>query len=222
MKPQYHVDALRDLVAATIAASPYELDGFSWCALPQPEMAAKIGCSVETVRRIIRKPPFVRRRRKNITLVREGVPGPVTNYDRAQIMSSIWRKVTGKRTTIHEFHCLLGLAGEWPEGLQITLFKIVLWDWPFFMSAVKHHIDMELSVSSLEGKEPTLKKRFFAFPSITVMRRFAFLALEIAVDHSEQVDTMLAEMNAVEHGKPVPTWCKAHNPEAWKYLSGLS
>ena len=121
-----HLDGLVALIATEIAASSVELDGFEWCGLPQPVIAAELGFSVETLRRRIAKPPFGKKRRKNVTLLRVGEPGPQTNYDRAQIMSTIWRKKTGKATTLHQFYCLLGLAGEWPDGKQVDLFNRVL------------------------------------------------------------------------------------------------
>lgn len=89
------LDALRKLVAGEIAANPYLLYGFDWCAMPQPMMAAKLGFSVETLRRLISKPPFVRVYReidgKKRVLVREGVPPPITPKHIANTMSKVWR-----------------------------------------------------------------------------------------------------------------------------------
>lgn len=209
---------LTDLIAAEIAANPVELDGFQWCGLPQSVITAKLGFSVETLRRLIGKPPIVRKRRKGVTLLRVGKPGPKTNYDRAQIMSAIWRKLTGKQTTLHQFKCLLGLAGEWPEDHAVTLFKLPLWNFAFFSGAIKQHMDEANSIATADGKPLPYVKRFYEFPTIPYIRRFAFIVEQCVVDYPEEVETMLAEMNAAEAGKPVPTWCKAINPEAWKTL----
>lgn len=81
-----HLDTLAALIAAEIASAPVELDGCQWCALSQSAIVSKLGFSVETLRRLIQKPPIVRKRAKGVTLLRVGEPGPVTGQDIAKAM----------------------------------------------------------------------------------------------------------------------------------------
>ncbi|RWC59481.1 hypothetical protein [Mesorhizobium sp.] len=102
-KTSSKIEDLQDLIEGSIASEPYELDGFKWCKKSHPDRCAALGISDSTLRRIIRKPPFVSKCRVidgiKTTLLRVGVPGPKTPYDLAQIMSAIWRKRLKARKT---------------------------------------------------------------------------------------------------------------------------
>jgi hypothetical protein len=187
-------DALLILIAKCIEEAPIELDGFRWCGMPQSEMATALQCSVETLRRLISKPPIVRKRRMGMTLLRVGEPGPQTHYDLAQIMSAIFRKKTGRRTNVDQFNCLLGLAGEWPDGLQVELFKIAMTRWPEFMAGV----NVEAQII-----------RRYEFPSISVIRRFHHIAVQMMTGDYQ------------ESGKEPPPALKALNPGMWPKSLGL-
>lgn len=236
-----HGDSLQALIAKEIATEPIELEGQLWCCLPQPVMASKLGISVETLRRLISKPPIVRLTKKvsgkNVTLLRVGVPGPTTADDLAKEMSRVWngyRKahrakweeerqalttsvetdpwtnvINQKRvkrldkllalprhTTQHEYGCMIGLTEVWPAGQQVELFKFVLKRWPAFMSGVKY-----TSVVEAETDEQVFN-RHLEFPSISVIRRYAHVAIEMTT------------MEAQETGK-VPVWLKALTPGIW-------
>lgn len=175
------IEALRKLVAAAIDVNPYEHEGFQWCALPQPVVAGELGISVETLRRIISKPPFVRERThkdgKPITLIREGIPGPMTARHIANTMSRVWRKKYDRALSKAEFGCMIGLAENWPEGHQLKIFWLVISDegWAEFMAGVW------IEIVKLDGV-----KRFYKFPSLSVMRRFHTVAVELYQMHAQQ------------------------------------
>lgn len=170
------VESLRALVAAEIAANPFEHEGFQWAARPQEWWTEQLGFSVSTLNRLIRKPPFVRQTKqiagKNTTLLREGKPGQKTPRHIANIMSRMWRKRYDRPVTRSEYGCMNGLAEEWPDGHQVEIFKLVISNegWPEFMAGV--HIQVDLLGHN--GK-----KRFYKFPTLTVMRRFHAVALEL-------------------------------------------
>lgn len=168
------LEALRSLITESIRANPVELDGFQWAAHPQEELCRKLGISVSTLYRRVKAPPFVSKRRlidgKMTALIREGLPGPQTHYDLAQIMSAIWRKKFGKANTKKEFGCLKGLAEVWPEGQQVQIFKTVLNDWSAFMAGAK----IEMQLLGDEGRP-----LYYEFPSLTVLRRFPEVAVEL-------------------------------------------
>ena len=103
-------------------------------------------------------------------LIREGLSGPKTHYDLAQVMSAIWRKKFGKPNTKPEFGCLVGLAEVWPDGEQVDIFKIVLNDWSAFMAGAK----IEMQLLGDEGRP-----LYYEFPSLTVLRRFPEVAVEL-------------------------------------------
>ena len=189
-----NVEAIRKLVVAEIAANPLELDGFQWCALPQPIIAATLGCSVSTVRRIISEKPFVRDwaligdAKVKTLLLREGDPNAMTPRRIAKALRNIWIEATGKAITPKDFGLLVGLAKDWPDGFQFELLKFVLADWQRFMSAVKWWIDMENIAADVEGKPPTLYKRYYRYPAINVVRTFWEPAIEAYETHLQGED----------------------------------
>lgn len=186
------VEALRSLVLGQIATAPFQLDGFLWCALPQPEVAAKLGTSVETLRRLIRKPPFVRDRALvggTITcIIREGDPDVMTPRRMARILEKIWRDMTGIPTNAAQFGLFTGLAKDWPEGFQTALLKHVLSDWQLFMASVKFWIDLENMEADVENKPAKLYKRYYRFCSVVVIRRFWEAAIEAYALHLQEHD----------------------------------
>jgi hypothetical protein len=94
-----NVVALKQLIAASIAKDPHELDCFLWCKMCHSDRAAAIGVSEKTVQRMIGRepgnPPFVHTTRHvegvKTTLLRVGEPGPKTSYDHARMMRTVWR-----------------------------------------------------------------------------------------------------------------------------------
>lgn len=171
-------EALCMLIETVIASDPIELEGFIWAARPQDWWTAQLGFSISTLNRLIREPPFVRKRRKGMTLLRIGEPGPVTPYDLALSMSTIFRKRFKKQTTLLDFQCLLALASEdwpdgWPNGLEIELFKLVTSKegWVEFMVGVKLI-------------EPVPK--FYEFPVIPLIRKHHRVAVDMLVTRYQE------------------------------------
>jgi hypothetical protein len=100
-------------------------------------------------------------------------------------------------TSPREYGCMVGLAEVWPEGHQIELFEMVLDQWSLFMIGVKWIIvDQEM-------EDQKTVDRFWTHPSISVIRRFQAVAVEMAL------------MDAQEK-KKVPAWIKALHPDLWK------
>jgi hypothetical protein len=168
---------LAQLIEDRITDDPYEFEGFQWAAMAQPELAEMLGASVETLRRLISKPPFDRERThvdgRIVTLLRIGEARPMTTRHVANIMANIWRKKTERRPGKAEYGCLCGLAEVWPSGEQISILKTVLADWTGYMSCVK----AEMMVAEDAGEAITFK--FFKHPVISVMRRWPSVAVEL-------------------------------------------
>ncbi len=173
---------LAKLVDARIKEQPFEFDGQTWAAAPQEWWAKQLGVSAVTVRRIIKMPPFIRNWAQVggvvTALLRVGEKGPQTDLDRAKVMRRIWFKKLGENehTTVGQqrWGCLCALAKMWGEHAP-SVFSTVLNNWPLFMSFVKHQPDWTIP-------------RFFQFPSISVMRRFAPIGAELWLmqEHSKQ------------------------------------
>lgn len=76
MHPKKHqqLKALANLVAEEALANPFERGGYQWAAQPQQWWRDKLEYSVETLRRMISEPPFVREQAsvggKKMTLLR--------------------------------------------------------------------------------------------------------------------------------------------------------
>jgi hypothetical protein len=200
--PSPKLQQLRKLVQEAIENDPFERDDFQWAALPQRYYCQKLEISPATLRRWIARPPFVRQHAridgKVTTLLREGEAGPLTPRHIANTMAIIWRETTGRRASPKEYGCLVGLAESWPQGAQIDLLRMVLKEWPLFMSGVDSFIAEQNAKS-----EDKLVKRYYEFPSLAVIRRFASVALEV---------NMLKTQEAGKTPHPV---IKALNPNTW-------
>lgn len=257
-------EVLCAFVAERIATHPYQLDGYLWGRMPcQDDMAEMIGMSPATIRRLIAKPPFVRRARKiegkKTLLLRKGEPGPVTVNHIANTMSKLWRAVIAatkaewqqerhavlarlglssatwaakkseivaalttmapgphrdvkrlKRldkllsrsdwTTPREYGCMIGLAEVWPDGHQVSLFKMVVKRWPVFMVGVKF-VEFTNAGDDADPDKQVFKLHL-EFPSLSVMRLHPEVALEMATTDAQEL------------GKAAP-WIKALNPSLW-------
>ena len=185
------IERLRELVARTIEHDPHDFEGFLWAAMPQAEWCAILDFSPATLRRLISQPPFVRNcarvSGRKMTLLREGEPGPTTARQLANIMASIWRKRFGRSVGRNHYGCLIGLAESWPDGHELEIFKRVLDNWPAFMVGVK-------SMIALEGGNG--KERYLEHPSITVMRRFHKVGVELYVMQLQEQGKFSTQLQA--------------------------
>ncbi len=246
------VEALMQLIAASIEANPHELYGYKWCKLSHTQRASKLGMSERTLRRIVGAPPgqapFVSTCRVidgvNTVLLRVGEEGPPMPEDEARKMVKVWRSWLNKNVPIHraeleaekekltvqlkqamineksetdaqikkinktlgrlrenetrsEYGCMVGLAKDWPAGLQIELFKMAVNDWTEFMGGVK-------VVQAHEAAMGTAKPMYFKYPHIKTLRRY----------HKVAVDMMVMRYQTI--GKEPPEALKAINPALWK------
>jgi hypothetical protein len=171
------VDRLREVVEARIATAPFEYEGQQWAAAPQAWYAEQLGVCVRTIGRLIKSAPFDHQRRqidgKVTTLVRVGTPLEKTEKTEkhyANILASIWRKKIGRRASRDEYGQINGLVQNWPKGKSIDIFKSVLDNWAMFAAGAKQQIDMF-------GGTP----RYWKHPSLSVMRRFYGVAVEMHV-----------------------------------------
>jgi hypothetical protein len=184
------------LIADVINADPHHQDGFAWANRPQEWWSAKLGFSVETFRRLISKPPFVRERiidpstAKQVTLVRVGKPGQKTKKHLQNIMSAIWRKQMECNLPSKCFGHLAGLVDHWGHDRAVDIFKLVMNDWSRFMAGVH----MEIALLGDEGK-----KRYYRYPATSVILRFWSVGVEMYV-----MDQQAKAAKDAEYGAPVP------------------
>jgi hypothetical protein len=168
-----NLEALQALVAKIIEEQPVERDGFVWAALPQAEWAKRLGLADRTVRRLVKEPPLTHMvvqdgKGVKTTLIREGQPATKTAKHLANIMSQIFKEKTGGVVSRNAYGCLIkGLAVDWPDGLQVEIFKSVLDDWPAFM------VGVDQAIVELGGT-----KRYYKHPTIRLIRRFHAVALD--------------------------------------------
>ena len=144
--PSQKVGAIQKLVAQLTTTEPYNHNGFVWAKRPQAWWVSTLGFSVETFRRLISKPPFVREcvldpeTSKKVTLIREGVYGAKTKKHVQNILAKIWLSKTGRRINGAQYGQLGGLADEWGLEKAPEIFKLVLNDVPAFMAGAKIQI----------------------------------------------------------------------------------
>lgn len=134
---------IRKLVAASIESTPYHHNDFDWAKHPQGWWVNQLGFSVETFRRLISKPPFVRdciidpETGKKVTLIREGAAGPKTKKHVQNILAKIWHAKTGRRIVGVQYGHMGGLVDAWGIEHASEIFKLVLNDVPAFMAGAK-------------------------------------------------------------------------------------
>jgi hypothetical protein len=166
--------ALKKLIASTIAKDPFEYDGHVWCALPQPELAASLGASVETLRRLISKPPIIRdhahRDGKVVTVLRVGDVEEKTKKQVQKHLANIWAKHTGRTLRGKAFGHFGGMVDAWGLEKAPEILTLVLKQWPRFMAGA--HIEIEKLGDAGH-------KWFFEHPSTSVILRFNSVAIDM-------------------------------------------
>jgi hypothetical protein len=203
------VTALATLVEKIIAEDPFQTkDGLKWAARPQSFYCAELGISPATLRRLISKPPFVRAWKmvgggltvisgtkqvsgpKKMCVLRTGeAPSKDIADEAKRVMITLWNKTIGKRVTWDEGKLLWGMARDMMKmlaelglpadaggELAIAVFKYALADWQAVAAATK--IEAEAT--------PGYKTRFYAFPSISNVRRFHKAAVYAYVAHLQE------------------------------------
>lgn len=211
IKPDGKKDITRNkliaLVEQTIEEKPRKLGGFVWAERPQPEWAELLGVSIATFRRIIAEPPFVRDRtharlgnRIMVTLLRIGDGTPVKKSPRhiANVMQQLFRQKTGRNPGKHGYGCLIGLAEVWPDGHQITIFKLVLNNWLAFMAGFRLRLESGEIVPPVKKDYakpvPYLKLNH---PHLPTLRLGASVGVEMFEMHKqEQHALMLSKVHA--------------------------
>ena len=199
---------LCDLISQTIETDGQEANGFIWAVRSRQDWASLMGVEPRTIAALITLPPIVRlstmaedggQPRRAVAL-RIGQPGEVAKpltadqsaATLAKEMGKLFRAKTGKAVTPKEFGMLRGLAGVWPDGWQVQVFRFALSDWPSTMAAVK-------LAEALLHDDPDHQGRFYRFPSISVMRRFASTVADaFLTDHQTKVNGAVPFQYAAE------------------------
>jgi hypothetical protein len=151
-------------------------EGAEWAALPQSAWCKKLGVSDHTLRSLAKLPPIVATKTVNahgkpLVLYRLGSTPHISPRHLANKMASLYRLKYGReRISPREWGCLLGLAGYWPEGVQVEIFRTVLNDLKAFMAAIKC-VDPDCSHSI----------RFYEWLPITLVRKYPDVALELYI-----------------------------------------
>jgi hypothetical protein len=176
---------LADLIADRIVSDPVERGGMQWAAFRQEPLAAALGVAVKTVERWTKEPPFQREianvdgeTRTLLRVLGDGEAPTKTPQYVANIMRKVWAEKVGTKLDARQHGCLIALAEEWPESHQVAIFTTILNDWPGFMAATKHAMEVAADklgvdladVTGDDGEPYAL--RFFNFPTIPYMRRF--------------------------------------------------
>ncbi|WP_155765378.1 hypothetical protein [Mesorhizobium erdmanii] len=184
--------ALTKLIAAHIAKDPFVYDGHSWCALPQQDVASALAISVENIRRLIGKPPIVRdhthKDGKPIVLLRIGERGPKTKKQVQKHLANIWRSITGKTIVGRQFGHLGGMVDAWGLDKAPDILRLVLKDWSYFMAGV----DVAIAKLGDDGY-----KRFYEYPSTSVILRFNTVAVEMYIMHQQEKHGLNADIGGL-------------------------
>jgi len=171
-------DTLADLVKELIATEPHSADGYKWASRPQAFYCAKLNISVETLRRRIKHPPFVRAVKvvdgRTVCLLRLGNSALKGISEVARIMRGIWRNKTGFKTTDHQRKCLWGFAGDVMSLEEVIAFTND--PGKFALDCFTHSLDnwhQTVVGIKLEAEStPGFKPRYLIYPSIPTIRKF--------------------------------------------------
>ena len=190
---------LRKLILQTIDGSlsggmTFEFEGCVWAVRPEPEWAKLLGVkSADTISDLIKLPPiqkdYTQVDGKKALLLRVGPPGVPTPRKIANFMRGAFRTKTGRYPKKEEFPLLKVLAEEWPDGLQVEIFKATLDDWVAFKAGVA------IEIEKMKAQGEKAYHRHHGYPSPSVICKFRYVALELYV--------MRLQEDAAQ-GKPVP------------------
>ena len=87
-----------------------------------------------------------------------------------------------------DYGCMCGLAETWPDGYQVQIFKTVLADWEGFMAGEKIAI----------WTAGTGEERFFEYVSMSVLRAFPEVAVELWVmEQQEKAGELTPELRKI-------------------------
>lgn len=182
-------EKLIEHVKLGIETAPYQYDDQVWVWNTQADWCKAAGVSCPTLRKIIKKPPFVydviRHNGVKATLIRLGEKGPPSARETAKILVSIWKQETGDRKhSPKEFGCLKGLADEWGPVAAPKLFRYCLRYWPRFMSAQKVILANQ-QTGTIPCDKP-VEYRYFNYPTIATIRRYHQAAVAAYKLHREE------------------------------------
>ncbi|WP_037228339.1 hypothetical protein [Roseobacter sp. GAI101] len=175
--------ALYQLVINEIDEFPIEAEGRTWADLPAEKIAASLAISPDHARRLYRGSPFRHvikmRKGKKTTLIRIGLASDLTHEDQARMMAKFWRNATGRNVDKKQFGLLVGIAKECPPALAFDIFRTIVSNWSPFMACVKvaQFIGQHDGDAYDQNKE-NFYTRFLRFPSISLFRRFTYVALD--------------------------------------------
>lgn len=197
-KKREQVRRLAAYVEQASAKRPHKRGGLDWCADPQPEVATAINVSVRTLQELLTYPVFQTERaqvgeeRRVASLIRIVPIGQTPKLTPETIACGMRRefltrygeamKAHGSGFTSEMHGCFVGLAQLWPDGAQMDIFKIVLDDWTGFMSGAQIVIEAKIKA----GLDPKAEKKFWKFPSPSVMRRFWGVAIQLAAMKAQE------------------------------------
>jgi len=197
-KSQRHA-RLQKLILQTIDGSlsggmRLEFEGFVWAVRPAPEWAELLNVkSADTISDLIKIPPiqkdYTQVDGKKALLLRVGPPAVPTPRKIANLMRGAFRQKTGRYPKKEEFPLLKVLAEEWPDGLQVEIFKAALNDWVAFKAGVA------IEIEKMKANGEKAYHRHHGYPSVSVICKFRHVALELYV--------MRLQEDAMQ-GKPVP------------------
>ena len=227
-------DLICETVAELIEHEPYEHDGDVWTRPFSGESWANmLGVNEKTFRRRINYAPLRRRVVEDKATGVKGYILRVgserfTNYQKAQVLAKLWqRQLDGRNTSREEFGCLCGLAGLWPDPWQGRVLWYTVNRWGWFKAAVKAGIEVAAQLDHTAPAErkhlytpdalldrqfdvaranlpDELSVKFHRYPSLTVIRRFWYVAEELFRDGMQERDLACPDL---------PTWRDA--PGEW-------
>jgi len=163
----------------------FELEGHVWAVRTLSEWASLLGVkSIDTVSDLIKIAPIQRDYTqvdgKKALLLRVGEPGPISPRKIANLMRGVFRNKTGREPKPEEFPLLKVLASEWPTGLQVDIFKVVLDNWTAFKAAVA------IAIEEMKARGEKAYHRHHSYPSVSVICKFRDVALGLYLMHVQE------------------------------------
>lgn len=177
---------LAGLVATILEQAPIEREGKQWAAGAKGWYCEQLGVSERQFQRIVKTASLLSRVKvvdgQRLVLLRPGLPSDRTPEDYARVMAREWktRVSDGKDVQPKEFGLLVGLAKDWGLITAPDMFITALENWPAFMAGVKGAIaSAQVGGDDYEADPDKFVTRYYAFPSISVMRRFWQIGVEL-------------------------------------------
>lgn len=139
--------------------------------------------------------------KEELASIDKHLPTQKAKMEKAKADSLVMRKVSPK-----EFGCMVGLAQKWGPRSAARVLRFIMRNWSDFM--VCHKLNLLEKAGDFDENGKQYQFRFFEFPSLSVLLKFAEVAVEVMFTKLQETKPEVALSLKKTNIKPmtVPQW----------------